>query len=317
MLLCSPAGNDLLFDEGLCEQGRNFSNKIWNAFRLVKSWDVSDNIEQPEICKTSIECFESILNKNISTIEDNFEKYRISDALMSIYKLVWDEFCAWYLELTKPAYQQPIDKATYEKTIYFFEELLKLLHPFMPFITEELWGNIGERAENDLIMFAKAEVSGDYKNEVIEQYEEIKEIVVAIRNLRNEKNIPLKEKIKLFIKSNNDRNNTLDSMLIKLCNIETLEYSEQKIDNSYSIINRAIELFIPISENINIEDEIKKLKIDLEYTQGFINSVRKKLSNSNFVDKAPESVINAEKKKEQDALDRIEVIKSQLESFGN
>jgi len=315
MLLCSPAGNDLLFDEVLCEQGRNFSNKIWNAFRLMKGWEVDEKLEQPDSSKKSIDWFNAKFNSTIELIDDHFSKYRMSDALMSTYKLVWDDFCSWYLEMIKPAYQQPIDKATYDTTIVFFEKLLKYLHPFMPFITEEIWHLISDR--EDYIMVAQLPEIEKYNQNIIPQFEYAQEVIMAIRNIRKEKNIAFKNPLNLSIRKNNNEQSdtTFDGIVSKLCNISQLDYVDDKVEGAISAIVKSTEFFIPFEESIDVEGEIKKLNEELSYAKGFLQGVMKKLGNERFVSNAPEKVIEMENKKKADAESKIKVIEEQLAVF--
>ena len=314
MLFSSPAGNDLLFDESYCEQGRNFSNKIWNAFRLVKGWNIDSKLVQPDYCKVSIEWFNTKLNYTIEQLDDHFSKYRISDALMTLYKLIWDDFCSWYLEMIKPAYQQPIDKSTYNETIVIFEKLLKLLHPFMPFITEEIWHLISERVQKDCIMVTLIPVAEKYENKIIEKFEVAEQVVLEIRNIRKQKNILQKESIELLIKKNNNERPdvTYDDIVKKLCNISSINYVEQKPDNAMTFLFKSTEFYIPFTETIDVESEIKKLKEELEYNKGFLKSVQAKLQNESFVNNAPPKVIDMEKKKLADAESKIKIIEEKL-----
>ncbi|NVO04283.1 MAG: valine--tRNA ligase, partial [Bacteroidetes bacterium] len=291
MLFSSPAGNDLPFDEGLCEQGRNFSNKLWNAFRLVKGWEVA-NIEQPQYAKVSIEWFEAKLNNEIAIIDDHFSKYRISDALMSVYKLVWDDYCSWFLEMIKPAYQQPIDKATFDSTIIIFEKIIKLLHPFMPFITEEIWHLVAERTDKECLMISPMPEAEKFDANIIEKFESAMEVIIAIRNVRKEKNLPNKDAIDLFIKKNFSENSdlTFDNLVQKMCNLSRLEYVENKIEGAFSFTIKNTEFFIPVGSNFNAEEEIAKIEEELKYTKGFLESVTKKLSNESFANNAPAKV---------------------------
>jgi valyl-tRNA synthetase len=314
MLLCSPAGNDLLFDENLIEQGRNFSNKIWNALRLVKGWQVVENLEQPETSKISIRWFNAILSEAIVSLDDQFEKFRLSEALMTIYKLIWDDFCSWYLEMIKPAYQQPIDKETYKTTIGFLEKLVCILHPFMPFISEEVWHHIRERKEIETIMVARQPEPITREPELIQKFAIAEEVITQIRTIRKEKNIPFKDPIRLFIKKNyNEKpDTTLDGVVSKLCNIGELGYTDEKIPDSISFIIRNTEFYIPITQNIDIGAEIAKLEEELSYTRGFLKSVETKLGNDKFVSGAPEKVVEAERKKKSDAEERIHVLEEQI-----
>ena len=314
MLFCSPAGNDLPFDETLCEQGRNFCNKIWNAFRLIKGWEVNESIQQPSSSNIAIEWFNSKLNEEITIINDHFDKYRVSDALMSVYKLVWDDFCSWYLEMIKPAYQQPIDKATIETTIEIFEKLLKLLHPFMPFITEELYHLINKREEKDCILVTSIPEAGSINKSIIEKFNNAIDVIIEVRNVRANKNIPNKETLKLSIKKNytEQADLTFDALISKLCNLESLDYVTEKVNGAFSFVIKNTEFYIPLSSNINIEEEIKKLNEEINYTKGFLQSVKKKLSNTNFVANAKTEIVDAERKKEADAEAKIKIMEEQI-----
>lgn len=312
MLLTAPAGNDLPFDPVLCEQGRNFSNKIWNALRLVNGWKVDKSIEQPESSKMGIKWFESRINKALQTIENHFSKYRISDALMVTYKLIWDDFCSWYLEIAKPAYQQPIDKVTYEATVAFFEDLIKILHPFMPFITEEIWHLLKERNEGNDIIVAAMPVSNGFDKEIIKAFERAESVIIGIRNIRKEKNIPNKESISLIVKKGDHPECIFYPVISKLGNISNIEEVNEKPDNALTFIVGSQEFYVPITSDIDVEAEIAKLQEELNYTEGFLKSVIKKLSNERFVNNAPEAVVAKEKQKQADAEARIKVIKEQL-----
>ncbi|MCB2220120.1 MAG: valine--tRNA ligase [Bacteroidetes bacterium] len=314
MLLTSPAGNDLPFDEVLCEQGRNFSNKIWNALRLVKGWEVDDEIEQPSYAVISVKWFESQMNASIEVINDQYDKYRISDALMAVYKLVWDDFCSWYLEMIKPAYKKPIDRKTFETTIGLFENLMKLVHPFIPFISEEIWHHLNVRGEKESIMVADLPQPKSYNASLLERFAKEEEVVVAIRKLRADKNIPNKQAIDLFIRKNNDEkpDRTFDSVIMKLCNVCEISYVKEKVPNAASFIVRSTEFYVPLGESLDIEVEVAKLEEELKYTKGFLASVGKKLSNERFVNNAPEAVVEKERKKKSDAESRIKVIEEQL-----
>jgi len=314
MLFASAAGNDLLFDESLCEQGRNFSNKIWNALRLVKGWPVDDNLTQTQANKTSIEWFSAKLNQTIEVLDDHFDKFRISEALMTVYKFVWDDFCSWYLEMIKPAYQQPIDKVTYDKTIEFFDAILKLLHPFMPFITEEIWHLLTERNYDDTIMLSEMPKAVKYNQKLLDGFTFAQEVITAIRSVRKDKNIPQKDPIQLFIKKNFEEkpDTTFDDVCFKLCNINNAGYTDEKIEGAISFMVNQTEFYIPITESIDVEAEIKKLEVDLKYYKGFINSVSQKLNNEKFVNNAPQAVVDAEKKKLTDAESKIKLIEEQI-----
>jgi valyl-tRNA synthetase len=317
MLFSSPAGNDLLFDEGLCEQGRNFSNKIWNAFRLIKGWQINESAEVPQVNERASKWFEQKLNQELKVIDDHFSKYRLSDALMAIYKLVWDDFCSWYLEMVKPPFGEPIDRITYNNTIGHLESLLKILHPFMPFISEEIWHHIAKRNEGDCIIVApypKAEEN--IASDLLEKFSIASEVVAGVRNVRKEKNISPKEKLELFIKANSeDAYTSFDSMIEKLANLSSLEYSEEKPASAFSFIVRTNEYFIPVSQNMDMEAEVERLRKELEYAQGFLISVNKKLSNEKFMSSAPEKVVEAERKKAADAEANIKAIEEMLRNL--
>ncbi len=320
MLLTSPAGNDLPFDEGLCEQGRNFSNKIWNALRLVKGWKIDDELAQPEINKVSIDWFEAKFNNARKLLAELFNKYRISEALMTTYKLIWDEFCSWYLEMIKPAYQKPIDRITYEKTIGIFEKLMKVLHPFMPFLTEEIWQRLSERQDGESIMIAAWPERERINHMILEHFSYIKEVIIAIRNVRKEKNIPVKEQFELFVKKNLDAkpeyDTKFDGVVSKLCKLSGVSYTEGKKQNAVSFRVKATEFYVVLTEKIDIGAELKKLEEELGYTKGFLNSVMKKLGNTRFVQNAPRSVIEKEQKKKDDAEAKIRVLEEQIASLG-
>jgi len=314
MLLCSPAGNDLLFDESLPEQGRNFGNKIWNAFRLINQWQVDQKAEQPKHSAIAIEWFNSVLNKTIEGIDDNFSKYRISEALMEIYKLFWDEFSAWYLEIIKPAFKQPIDPITLKATIEFFDKLLKLLHPFMPFITEEIWQCIEQRTDGESIMVCEMPKSGKFDENLLIDFENLKKIVANIRTIRTERGIANKETVELFIKINGEEIKTyLNPVIFKLCNLNCINQTPGKIENSVSFLVNTIEYFIPLGAKINIEKEICTLQKKLDYLRGFLISVNNKLANKKFVNHAPEQVIKNELSKKSDTETKIKSIENQIQ----
>lgn len=312
MLLCSPAGNDLPFDESLTEQGRNFGNKIWNAFRLVKTWEVDDSIPQPEAAKKAIEWFDSMLNKTIAELNDQFDKYRISEALMLVYKLFWDEFSSWYLEMIKPAYQQPIDAQTLQATTSFFEKLLKLLHPFTPFITEEIWHYLAERKDGESIMMTSLPASGKYDEVLISQFDLVKEIVTSVRNIRQEKNLSPKEALAMQVVT--DTNNTLvfAEVMKKLSNLSSIEVVSAKPEGAVSFLVKSTEYYIPLTGKIDVAEEIKKIEAELIYTKGFLESVMKKLSNEKFVSGAPKQVVENEMNKKADAEAKIKAMEESL-----
>jgi valyl-tRNA synthetase len=314
MLLSSPAGNDLPFDSSQCEQGRNFSNKVWNAFRLVNSWEVQD-IEQPEYAVKGIEWFKSKFNKTLSEINDSYDKFRISEALMSTYKLVWDDFCSWYLEIVKPPYQQPIDAITYKETLSIFESLLKVMHPFTPFISEEIWHLIGDKKDEDCIMVAPWPTLGDVDEELLSNFILAEEVITNIRNIRKEKNIANKVTLDLLVIDNEKTDRSFDSIIVKISNLSSFKYIESKVDNAFSFVLQSKEYFVPFSEDIDLEAEIKKIEEELKYTKGFLISVSKKLSNERFVSNAPEQVVAVEKKKMADAEAKVKILEEKLNAF--
>ncbi|CAM3564349.1 valyl-tRNA synthetase [Flavobacterium saliperosum S13] len=314
LLLSASAGNDILFDEELCNQGKGFANKIWNAFRLIKGWEVAD-IAQPESSKVAIEWYEAKLQRTLAEIEDNFEKYRISDALMATYKLVWDDFCSWFLEMIKPGYQQPIDRATFDKAIEMLETNLKLLHPFMPFLTEEIWQHIAERTPEQALIVAEWPKAKSYNEVLIADFDFATEVISGVRTIRKDKNIPFKDTIELKVVNNEKASAYFDSVITKLGNITSLEYVSEKVDGALSYRVKSNEYFIPITGNIDIDAEIAKLTEELNYNKGFLKSVQAKLSNEKFVAGAPEKVIEMERKKEADALAKIATIEQSLMSL--
>ena len=317
MLLCSPAGNDLLYDEGLIEQGRNFCNKIWNAMRLVKGWQVDPELPQPEVNKISIQWFDSVYNASLRNINDLFDDYRLSEALMAAYKLVWDDFCSWFLEMIKPAYQQPVDQFTYQSAIEFFEKLLLALHPFMPFLTEEIWTILKERESGSSLMVEQQPEAAPYNQRLIDRFSFAETVIIAIRSARKEKNIPQKEGLQLYVRKNNEEQPDLlfDGVISKLCNLSQLAYVEEKLANCHTFIVGSTEFFIPLQSSIDAEGEIQKLEEELAYTRGFLEKVMQKLDNEKFVRNAPAAVVDGERKKQQDAEARIRVLEEQLTSY--
>ncbi len=317
MLLTSPAGNDLPFDESLCEQGRNFSNKIWNALRLIKGWEITPKADTPEYAQTAMRWFEAKLQKSIETIEDHYAKYRISDALMTIYKLIWDDFSSRYLEMIKPAYQTPIDANTLEQTINFFEQLMKLLHPFMPFITEEVYHALRPREENDFIMISAMPEKKTYDPLLIDTFELESQVINAIRRIRKEKGIAFKEAITLKVKRNDARQGagTFDSLIAKLGNLEAIEYVNERVEQAAGFIIKSTEYFIPLNQSIDVEQELASVNEELKYARGFLNSVMKKLENERFVNNAPEKVVAMERKKKADAEAKIKVLETKLKEL--
>ena len=314
LLLSASAGNDLMFDESLCKQGKSFSNKIWNSYKLINGWSVED-IQQPEYSKLSIQWYENKFQSVLVKIEDHFNKYRLSDALMCIYKLIWDDFCSWLLELIKPGYQQPIDKLTFDSIINIFENNLRILHPFMPFISEEIWQNITKRSVDNALIVSDWPKVENVDISIIKDFDFTSQVISSIRTIRKEKSISFKNSIELHVLNNENMNTNLDSLIIKLCNISKLVYTKNEVENSISFRVKSNNYYVPVNNNINIDEEIIKLKTELSYTEGFLNSVRKKLSNTRFVENAPEKVIQIEKDKEQDALSKIKAIKDSLSSF--
>ncbi len=314
LLLSAAAGNDILFDEELCNNGKAFANKIWNAFRLIKGWEVAD-IAQPESSKVAIEWYEAKLQQTLIEIEDHFEKYRLSDALMTTYKLVWDDFCSWFLEIIKPAYQQPIDRATFDKAIEMLETNLKLLHPFMPFLTEEIWQYIAERTPEQALIIAEYPKMTSFNEKLITDFDFAAEVIAGVRTIRKDKNIAMKDAVDLKVVNNEKASTYFDPVITKLGNLTTLEYITDKIDGALTYRVKANEYFIPVSGNIDIAAELAKLTEELQYTQGFLRSVQGKLTNEKFVSGAPPQVIDNERKKEADALAKIAIIKQSIASL--
>lgn len=315
MLFSSPAGNDLPYDDKLVEQGRNFANKIWNAFRLVKGWEIDPKLDG-SANSSSIEWFENRFNQALAEINDHFEKFRISDALMTTYKLVWGDFCSWYLEMIKPEYQKPIDQATYNKTIELFEDILKILHPFMPFISEEIWHQIEERSVEDSLILAEWPEVKSFNTKITEEAAQIFEVVSQIRNLRASKGMSPKEALDLSINTQRPEIYTrFQAVLEKLANLSSLNFAS-KVENAMSFVVKADECFVPMGDSIDVEEEKAAIQKELEYTKGFLNSVMKKLSNERFVAGAPAQVVENEKKKQADAEAKIKALEESLEKLG-
>ncbi|MCH2200251.1 MAG: valine--tRNA ligase [Flavobacteriales bacterium] len=315
MLLTSPAGNDLPFDAKLCEQGRNFSNKIWNAFRLVKGWEVAD-IEQPEAAKCGIEWMDARLAKAISEINDLYDRFKISEALMATYRLIWDDFCSWYLEMVKPIYGSPIDRTTIEATTKYFETVLRLLHPFMPFISEEIWQLLNERKDaSESICLATWPEAGAQNEGLLKDFEATQEVVASVRNIRKDKQIPNKNPLQLSVKLNEGYNKDFDAVVAHLCNVEAVDYVSEKVDQAFSFMVATNEFFVPFGETVDLEAEKEKLQKELDYQKGFLISVSKKLSNERFVNNAPEAVVASERKKQADAESKIQAIEEKLASL--
>lgn len=312
MLVSSPAGNDLPFDSSQCEQGRNFTNKVWNAFRLVDSWSVQEDLPQPESSIKAIDWFRARFNQELEVINSLFDKFKISEALMATYKLIWDDFCSWYLEMIKPGYQHPIDRKTLETTKSFFEDILKLAHPFTPFIAEELWHLISKRAEGEDMIVAQWPEVTHTDSEVLTQFGRATDVITNIRNIRKKNNIANKVKMDLFIKKNKDLDASFDSVLLKMGNLSQLVYVNDKIENSNTFIVDGNEYFVPFGDTIDIEAEREKLTEELNYAEGFLKSVQKKLQNERFVSGAPEQVVAIERKKESDAMDKIAILREKV-----
>ena len=313
MMLTAPAGNDLPFDEALCEQGRNFCNKMWNALRLVKGWKVDENIAQPETAKMAVKWFEERFQQVLQETNDNLDKYRLSDALMGIYKLVWDDFCSWYLEMVKAPMGQPLDAVTYNATVTFFENLMKILHPFMPFITEDIWHLLKERNDGDDLIIAQQPAQKVVDNDILNQFLFTQDVINNIRKIRAEKNISMKEAIELIVVDKDGSvNKEFDAVIMKLCNVSSVNYVTENPQDAFGFLVKATEYFIPVTDNIDTEAEIKKLEEELAYAQGFLRSVEAKLSNEKFVNGAPAAVVDKERKKKSDAEAKIKVIEQQL-----
>ncbi len=316
MLFSSPAGNDLLFDEKLCEQGRNFANKIWNAFRLVKGWEQDANLALPTTNQTAIDWFEAKLQSAIAEVEAHYEKYRISDALQAVYKLIWDDFCAWYLEMVKPEYGQPIDATSFAATVNFFETLIKLLHPFMPFITEEIWHGLRERKGKDFVVVAPyptVQAISEAQTALLGEAEIAFEIIQQVRSLRNSKGLSPKEKLPLAIKTAQPQGYAkFEGLIIKLANLESLTYGDAAAENAARFVVKGDECFVALSQLVNAEEEIKKLEAELAYQQGFLDSVEKKLSNERFVANAKPEVVENERRKQADAKAKIAALQAAI-----
>lgn len=313
MLLASSAGNDLLFDESLCEQGRNFNNKIWNAFRLVKGWEVNDTNEQPETAKIAINWFGNVLSKTIVELDNLFSKYRLSEALMMVYKLFWDEFSSWYLELVKPAYRQPIDRATYQATLAFFDSLLRLLHPFMPFITEELWQALNERKPGESITIAQQPKANRVDEKLIADFEITKQIIAGIRTIRLQKNIPNKDELTLQVIGNHD--SRFDTAVAKMANLSSIENLSEKPAVTIGFLVGTTEFIVPMSDKMDVEAELKKMKAEREYYAGFLQSVMKKLGNERFVQNAKPEIVENERKKQADAESKIALLEESIKAL--
>lgn len=315
MLLSSPAGNDLMFDEDLCKQGSGFVNKIWNSYKLINSWEIDAEKEQNEASKVAVSWYRAKFAKVLSEIEDHYSKYRISDALMATYKLIWDDYCSWLLEMVKPAFGEAIDKKTYDEVITILEDNLKVLHPFVPFISEEIWQHLSNRGKEEALIISKWPEAAEVDKNIINEFAVASEVIAGIRNIRKDKNISFKDQIALDILNNENSSDTFNAVIQKMGNVSTLKYVEKQVEGTLSFRVRSNEYFIPIEGAIDVDAEIKKLEEELKYTQGFLKSVEKKLSNERFVSNAPESVVAVEKAKQADAQAKIETIKASLQAL--
>jgi len=314
LLLSSAAGNDLMFDEALCQQGKAFGNKIWNAFRLIEGWEVAE-IKQPDYAVIAIDWYHAKFQKTLVEIEDHFSKYRLSDALMTTYKLIWDDFCSWLLEMVKPAYGAPIDKITYEAVVAILESNLKVLHPFMPFLTEEIWQFLEKRTPEKALIVASWPEQKPYDQALLNGFEFASDVVSGIRTIRKEKNIAFKNTIELLVLNKESQTKDFDAIITKLGNISNLTYTNETVENALSFRVKSNEYFIPANDTIDVAAELLKLEEELKYTEGFLKSVQKKLSNERFVSGAPEQVVASEKKKEADAIAKIDTLKASLKNL--
>jgi valyl-tRNA synthetase len=312
MLLSSPAGNDLMFDEDLCKQGSGFVTKIWNAYRLIDGWEISEIKEESASAAIALEWYRNKFQKVLAEIDDHYSKYRISDALMATYKLIWDDFCSWLLEMVKPEYGEPMAAKTHRAIIELLEGNLKLLHPFVPFVSEEIWQHISPRKPEEALIVASWPEAREYDAVIIKAFEFTAEVVSGIRTLRKEKQLSFKEPILLSVINNENASEAFDAVIKKLGNISELDYISEKIEGALSFRIKANEYFVPVSGVINVEEEIAKLTEELRYTEGFLKSVRGKLSNERFVNSAPAQVVTTEKQKEADAIAKIETLKTSL-----
>jgi valyl-tRNA synthetase len=316
MLLCSPAGNDLLYEDSLPEQGRNFANKIWNAFRLVRGWNVNEKADQPESSEVAVKWMNEAIKKSTAEIDSNFRRFRISEALMNVYKLFWDEFSGWYLESIKPDYGMPIDKVTYEATSAIFDNLLRLLHPFMPFISEEIWQMLEERKDGESLMVSAMPASRKFRKELIMRFDIVKETISAVRTVRKEKNIPNKESLILCINSVEDKyDREFLPLIARLCNLSDVRFIDKKVPGAASFMVQTTEFFIPLGDKLDVEGEIARIGEELEYNRGFLASVMKKLDNEPFVKNAPASVIDLERKKKSDTESKIKSLEERIKEL--
>lgn len=315
MLLSSPAGNDLMFDEDLCKQGSGFVNKIFNASRLILGWEVDENKDQPDYAKTAIDWYEAKFQKALVELEDHYSKYRMSDALMTTYKLIWDDFCSWFLEMIKPPYGEKIDGTTFKSAVSILENNLKVLHPFVPFISEEIWQNISERSTDEALIISKWPEQYDVNASIIEDFNKVTEVISGIRTIRKEKNISFKDTIEVKVINTEKLSDKYNSIIAKMGNLSSIETVNESVDGALSFRVKSNEYFIPMAGAIDVDAEIEKLKAELDYTEGFLKSVKKKLSNERFVNNAPEQVVAVEKKKQSEAEAKIETIKASLASL--
>jgi len=313
MLLCSPAGGDLMFDEILPQQGASFVTKIWNSFRLVNGWEVDTNIPQPEHSRIAISWFHEKFSQIVAQTDDHFDKFRISDALMSVYTTVRDEFSGWLLEMVKPAYQQPVDAKTYEELIDIFDEVLRFLHPFMPFVSEEIWQLLKERRKGDSIVISSWPKSTGYDDTLIARFEDVKEVVAGLRTIRTKNNIPIKDQLELSVMPG-DKGFApeFNPVLVKMGNLSSLNIVTEEVKSAASFLVKSTTYYVPLSVTIDVEEELIKLNAELVYTNGFLNSVLKKLSNERFVSSAPEAIVAVERAKQADAEAKIKVLEEQI-----
>ena len=314
LLLSSAAGNDLLFDEALCQQGKSFGNKIWNSFRLIKGWEVK-KIEQPLDSSIALKWYSGKFQKALIEIEDHFNKYRLSDALMTIYKLIWDDYCSWLLEIIKPSYGDPIDKKTFDELVNLMEKNLSLLHPFMPFLSEEIWQHLKERSTDQALIISKWPKIENYDELFLEDFNFATDVISSIRNIRKQKNIPFKKSIELYVTNNMSSSIEFDGIISKLGNVSKIHYSVKSLEKSFSFRVKSNQYFIVADIDIDLDAEISKINEELNYTKGFLKSVQKKLSNKNFVSNAPTKVVESEKKKESDAIEKIKTLETSLKNL--
>jgi valyl-tRNA synthetase len=315
LLLSSAAGNDLMFEEELCQQGKGFVNKIWNAFRLIKGWEIDETITQPAACAQGLEWYQSRFNQAVAEIDDHFSKYRISDALMAIYKLVWNDFCGWLLEIVKPAYQQPIDRATYDAIISTLEDNLRILHPFIPFASEEIWQTIATRTPEEALIISEWPKEGKVNEQLIADFDYASQVISGIRTIRKSKNIAFKDSIEVHVLKNEESTAAFDTIISKLGNVSEIAFAKAPLDGALSFRVKSNEYFIPLEGAIDVDAEIAKIEEELKYTKGFLVSVSKKLSNERFVSNAPEQVVTIEKQKMADAESKIEALEKRMASL--